>query len=282
MNYTNTALNFTGNKYNLLGQILPKMDYSKKYFVDLFAGSGVVGFNVVDKYDKILENDIIEDLIDIHKQLVNNPYPFIERVQSLVVTKEDQDGFNKLRSEYNKNKSSDKLYALMLCSTNNMMRFNQKFEYNQTFGRRTFNPKTTEKLNKFIKHIINYKNKIYFSSNPFYKIKIYQPSMVYIDPPYGYIIDENGNMGNKQISEAGYNAFYKKEDDKKLYEYILELNKNKHSFMISGLLEHNNKKSWIMNKLIQDGFNSIKLDFNYNGVSRKGNKKSIEIIIMNY
>lgn len=56
--FVNTALNFTGSKYKLLEQIIPEMDYTKKFFVDLFSGSGVVGFNVVDKYEKILTNDI--------------------------------------------------------------------------------------------------------------------------------------------------------------------------------------------------------------------------------
>lgn len=281
MKYINTALNFTGSKYNLLEQILPEMDYSKKYFVDLFAGSCVVGFNVVDKYEKILENDIISDLIDINRQIVINPYPFIESVKKLCVDKQDQDGFNKLRESYNKEKSSDKLYALMLCSTNNMMRFNKKFEYNQTFGRRTFSDSTKNKLNNLIDYIKDYKNKLYFTSKTFSEINILKPSMVYIDPPYGYVL-ENGEMGNKQISEAGYNAFYEKEDDLKLFEYILNLDKNNHSFMLSGLLEHDGKKSWIMTKLIESGFRYKELDFNYNGVSRKGKKDSMEIIIMNY
>ena len=282
MNYINTALNFTGSKYNLLEQILPKMDYSKKYFVDLFAGSGVVGFNVVDKYEKILENDIISDLIDIHRQLVNNPYGFIKSVKELAVDKQDQVGFNELRTSYNQDKSSDKLYALMLCSTNNMMRFNKKFEYNQTFGKRSFSNSTQKKLDLFIEHIKTHRKDIYFSSKSFSKIKVYKPSMVYIDPPYGYVMKEDGEMGNKQISEAGYNAFYEKEDDIKLLEYIIDLDKNKHSFMVSGLLEHDGKKSWIMNKLILQGFKHTILNFNYNGVSRKCKKNSTEIIITNY
>lgn len=48
----NTPFNYTGNKFKLLDQILPHMDYSKKYFIDLFAGGGSVYTNVVDKYEK--------------------------------------------------------------------------------------------------------------------------------------------------------------------------------------------------------------------------------------
>lgn len=64
---------------------------------------------------------------------------------------------------------------------------------------------------------------------------------------YGFIMSENNEIGNKQIS-----------------------------------LEHDGKKSWILNKLIQDGFIYKELNFDYNGVSRKGKKKSVELIIMNY
>jgi len=279
--YINTALNFTGSKFKLLEQILPEMDYTKSYFVDLFCGSFVVGSNVTDKYKKILANDVIAELVGIHREIINNSSEFIKKVKELSVSKDDQSGFNQLRTSFNSEKTPEKLYALMLCSTNNMMRFNLKFEYNQTFGKRTFNPSTEKKLIEYIEYITPFKDKILFSSKSFSDIKITKPSMVYIDPPYGYVI-ENGQMGNKQISEAGYNVFYKKEDDIKLYNYILDLNLKGHSFMLSGLLEHDGKQSWIMNKLIQDGFKSKQLDFNYNGVSRKGDKESIEMIIMNY
>lgn len=140
--YINSALNFTGSKFKLLPQLLPQMDYTKKYFVDLFCGSFVVGSNVVDKFEKVLANDIISDLVRIHYSIINNYEKFINDVKSLVVTKDDQEGFNTLRASYNTNSSPEKLYALLLCSTNNMLRFNQIFKYNQTFGRRTFNSST--------------------------------------------------------------------------------------------------------------------------------------------
>jgi DNA adenine methylase Dam len=279
--YVNSALNFTGSKFKLLPQLLPQMDYTKKYFVDLFCGSFVVGSNVVDKFQKVLANDIIQDLVEIHYNIINKSDKFILDVKSLVVSNNDQDGFNKLRESYNKNKSPEKLYALLLCSTNNMLRFSQTFKYNQTFGKRSFNPSTEKKLEEYIKHIQPYKDKIIFTSKSFNDIKLKKPSMVYIDPPYGYVLNNN-DIGNKQISEAGYNAFYKKEDDIKLFNYILDLNKNGHSFMVSGLLEHNDKVSWLMTKLVKSGFNYKELDFDYNKVSRKGDKNSVELIITNF
>ena len=281
--YINSVMNFTGSKYKLLDQLLPLFDYSKDYFVDMFCGGGSIYMNVVDKYHKILINDIIEDLIGIHENLIESN-KIIENVKKLVVNKEDKNGYLKLRNSYNEDKSPEKLWALMLCCTNNLMRFNQKFEFNQSFGKRSFNNNTQKKIYECINHIRPYKNKLVFKSTHFENIQINNPNtMVYLDPPYGRIKNEDGTLSKKQISEAGYNAFWLKEHDKKLYEYIHNLNKNGSSFLVSGVLEHNGNVSWMLDKLIKDGFNYKELKFNYNKVSRKKHdKQTKEIIIMNY
>ena len=64
-----TPFNYTGSKFKLLEQLLPVFDYTKPYFVDVFAGGGSVYTNVVDKYQKLIVNDIITDLIGIHQNL---------------------------------------------------------------------------------------------------------------------------------------------------------------------------------------------------------------------
>jgi DNA adenine methylase Dam len=279
--YVEPPFLYTGSKYKLLSQILPEFDYSKKYFVDLFCGGGSVFANVLDKYDKILANDIIADLIGIHKELFNNSDQIVNEVKLLASCKDDQEKYNKLRNSYNNEPSSVKLWALMMCCNSNMLRFNQKGKFNQTWGQRQFNSSIEQKINIYIEHISNYKNKVIFTSSHFNKLKIKQPSMIYVDPNYGYI-DNNGEIGKKQISEAGYSGNWKKEDDISLYNFLINANKNNHSFVLSGLLEHNENKSWLLSKLILDGFNYKKIDFNYNKISKKGNKNSIEIIIKNF
>jgi site-specific DNA-adenine methylase len=64
--YIDGVMNYTGSKFKLLEQILPEFDYTKNYFVDLFTGGGSVYTNVLDKYEKIIANDIIDDLIGIY------------------------------------------------------------------------------------------------------------------------------------------------------------------------------------------------------------------------
>jgi site-specific DNA-adenine methylase len=249
--------------------------------VDVFCGGGSVYTNVVDKYDKIIINDIISDLIGIHKGLMYSD-DIIESTKLLCPGKLNPEGYSKLREDYNLNPSPDKLWALMLSCTNNMVRFNQKFKFNQTYGNRGYNDNTDKKVKIFTDHIRRYVDKIEFYSRPFYDIEIYENTIYYIDPPYGRIKKIDGTIGKKQISEAGYNAFWKEDDDIKLYDFIHKINKVGSSFMVSGVLYHNGNTCWMLDKLINDGFIKKSLSFDYNKVSRVGEKETVEVIIKNY
>lgn len=270
---TNTPFNYTGSKYKILNQILPLFDYQKEYFIDLFCGGGSVYTNVASKYKKVLINDVITDLVLIHKNLIQNPEEFIKSVKEIIVkSKDDLEYYLKLRDEYNKNKSPEKLWALMLSCTNNMMRFNKKFEFNQTFGKRTWNDSTEKKVEIFVNYIQDYKDKIIFESKNFYEIFPTKPTMVYLDPPY-------------TNTEAGYNSYWSLSFEKKLYDYILQLHNSGHSFMLSGVKgkHKDSKESELIHKLIDDGFNYKIINLDYEKVARKKNsKESQEIVIFNY
>jgi DNA adenine methylase Dam len=268
----NTPFNYTGSKFKLLEQLIPNFDFTKKYFVDLFCGGGSVYTNIVDRFEKVLVNDIIGELIEIQKGLVNDSETIISKTKSVLVNKDDADGYSELRKSFNSEKTPEKLWALMLSCTNNMMRFNKSFEFNQTFGKRSWNDSTEKKVNDFVNHISKFKDKIYFSSKNFAEVKPKNQSMIYIDPPY-------------TNTEAGYNAYWSKTKESQLYDYIIELNDMGHSFMLSGVLgEHkNNEKSEIIYKLLDDGFSHKILDGDYEKVARnKNSKNSQEIIIYNY
>lgn len=264
-----TPLNYTGSKYKLLEQILPEMDYTKSHFIDLFCGGGSVYTNVLDKYTKVLANDIISDLIGIHKGILESD-DIIEKTKSLNPGKNNKEAFLELRESYNLEPNPDKLWALMLSSTNNMMRFNKKFKYNQTYGERGWNKNTELKVDEYKNYIRQYKNKINFSSKHFNDISIKSDKiMVYCDPPYSN-------------TEAGYNAYWEKDDDLKLYNYLKSVDSVGSSFMISGVSTHDEVPCLLLEKLISDGYRYKELEFDYNKVSRKGKKETKEIIIMNY
>jgi DNA adenine methylase Dam len=270
----NTPFNYTGSKMNLLPQLLPLFDYSKPLFIDLFTGGGSVYTNVVDKYSRILINDILKDLIGIHKQLINNPDEIIEEVKELATCKDDQEKYVKLRNSYNTNKTPEKLWALMLSCTNNMLRFNKNFDFNQSWGQRGWSDATQKKVDEFVKHISKYKNKIYFTSTDFFNVPIKSDGMYYADPPYNN-------------SDDGHNRIWSDNLEVKLYNYLREVDKRGGSFALSGLYgEHNKneKRSYSIDKLIEDGFSYTVLDYGYEKISRKKEviKNSKEVLVYNY
>jgi site-specific DNA-adenine methylase len=93
--------------------------------------------------------------------------------------------------------------------------------------------------------------------------------MYYIDPPYFN-------------TEAGYNSYWSKKYEQDLYNYIIQINNIGSSFMISGLLKNDGTDSEVLLKLIKDGFYYDELKYNYNKVSKVGDKHITEIIIYNY
>ena len=149
------------------------------------------------------------------------------------------------------------------------MRFNKSFKYNQTYGERGWNNNTQVKVDEYKNHIRKYRDKISFYDKNFKDIPIKSDKiMVYCDPPYSN-------------TEAGYNAYWGKDDDIKLYDYLKEVDSIGASFMVSGVLTHDEVPCLLLEKLIKDGFNYKELEFDYNKVSRKGKKETKEIIIMN-
>ena len=65
----NSPLNYTGNKFKLLKQIMPYLDNQSDKFVDVFAGSGLVGLNS-DCSEVILNdnNKITIELLNYFKE----------------------------------------------------------------------------------------------------------------------------------------------------------------------------------------------------------------------
>lgn len=263
-----TPFNYTGSKFKLLKQLLPELDYKKSTFVDVFCGGGSVYTNVLDRYNYISINDIISDLIGIHKGIMYSD-EMIEKTKLICPGKLNPEGYAKLREDYNLNPTSDKLWALMLSCTNNMMRFNQKFKFNQTYGNRGWNSNTDVKVENFKKHIRQFNERITYQSKHFEQLDFDSDTMLYIDPPYSN-------------TEAGYNAFWKKDDDVRLYNWIKNKDSKGCSFAVSGTLSHDGKPCLLLDKLVTDGYKVIEFKFDYNKVSRVGKKETQEVLIKNY
>lgn len=215
-----SPINYMGSKYKLLDKLIPLFPTNVDNFYDIFTGGGSIYLNMISCYKTVYSNDIITDLITIHENLPNQQF-LANAIAFSLPTKESQDNYISLRTSYNKEGGADKLLALIWSCNSNMMRFNGKLEFNQTWGKRCYNSSTKNKF-KSVKDVdfssVKYSNK-HFST---FK-DINENSFVYLDPPYSN-------------TEAGYNVLWSKKDDDILIDLLKYYIDNDILFGISGVI----------------------------------------------
>lgn len=219
MNFIESPISYMGSKYKLLSNLIPLFPKDKHTFVDMFAGGGSIYMNVSPLYEKVVANDLITDLIGIHKNLGNNDFVALAAELS-IKTKDSQEEYILLREDYNSNPTPEKLLALIWSCNSNMMRFNNNFKFNQTWGKRCFNTNILKKLENYYQQ--SYEN-VEFTSMDFSEIDIPEDCFVYLDPPYSN-------------TEAGYNAFWKKDNEDIMINMIDKFIDNNIQFGLSGVI----------------------------------------------
>lgn len=265
-----SPFNYTGSKANLINQLHQYLPNAPVCY-DLFCGGGGFFINSLDKFENIYANDIITPLIEFYQWLqitdwnkVTNTLAF----STANIPKDNQQAYLDLRTRYNMDKQFIDFFMLVCSCTNNMMRFNKKLEFNQTWGKRNYNKNTEQRLKEYHERLYN-NPQIGFLNKDFLEVNIEPNSFVYLDPPY-------------LITEAGYNAYWSKNHETKLYDYIDELNAKNIKFMLSNVMVHKGITNPYKNRLI-DKYRVIDLDFAYNKVARKKDSaETKEIIVVNY
>lgn len=288
----NSPLNYTGNKYKLLKQIMPYLNNQSNNFVDVFAGSGLVGLNS-DCKEVILNdnNSITVELLKYFKDNTSekitstmdkfiqeygftdtyrkgNKFYIEEKHEGL--SKYNKEPFNNLKSDYNKNPSIDKLFALTVYGFNHYIRFNSKGEYNVPVGKVDYSSSLREKTKEYTEafrkkdiKILNYD----FREEKLYKDK---EAIYYFDPPY-------------LITEAPYNAKWNEKDENDLLDIIDYLNKNNMKFALSNVIESNGKENTLLKNWCVK-YNVFNMDRKYLNANYR--KKNItiakEVLITNY
>ncbi len=266
LEHYSSPFNYTGSKFRILDQIIPLFK-KRKTFIDVFCGGGSVFTNVEDKYENIIVNDKLSPLIDFYRKLQEINWEDIRReVLNRKVNPLSQEEYLKLRDRYNAEFNCYDFFMLVCSCTNNMSRFNQKGEFNQTWGKRTYNEKTERKLHNFWKTIYN-NRKITFLNGDYSEVNIDEDSFVYLDPPY-------------LITSAGYNTLWNSDDDTKLYAWLDNLNKRGVLFAMSNVSRHNGVINPFMDRINQ--YKVLEINQNYGKVSRRTDSTSTEILITNY
>lgn len=299
-----SPLNYTGGKFKLLPQILPLFPKNIDIFVDLFCGGANVGVNV--KSNRTILNDTDDNLTYLFNMFKNLGSDFLPLVDEIIekyqlsqsskygydyyncdsntgLAPYNKDKFLKLRDDFNNSKDIGyyhyaMLYTLILYSFNNQIRFNSNGHFNLPVGKRDYNEKMKQKLQKFIDRL---KEKDYkFSNQDFRDFDIStlnSNSFVYADPPY-------------LITCATYNeqGGWNETDERDLLDFLNDLHRNNIKFALSNVLRSKGKENSILIDWIQrnsDKYKVINLNYSYNNSNyQTKNKNEIteEVLIINY
>jgi DNA adenine methylase Dam len=260
-----SPLNYTGSKFKLFPFLKKYLPPQVNCIWDSFCGGGSFFINL--SFPKVRANDIISPLMEFYHWLQKTAWEeVLSEIDKRKIGKNNQDEYLKLRDRFNKHRNHVDFFMLVCSCTNNMMRFNKSFKFNQTWGRRTFNDSIQAKLKGYHERL--YENEqIAFLNVDFRDCPISEGDFVYLDPPY-------------LITEAGYNAYWSADDERALYDYIDELDHDKVFFMFSNVAEHKGKKNPYLRRLKK--YNIVEIPCDYNKVSRAGVSNTKEILVLNY
>lgn len=292
-----SALNYTGSKHKLLPQLLPLFPDDSRKIVDLFAGGGSVGLNLIniDNIKFCLLNDIDNNVISFYKYLsavdlqeflflveksieeygLSNTkkygYDYYHTTSGEGLAKYNKEKYLKLRNDYNETRDFVLFYLLIVYGFNNQIRFNKNNEFNLPVGKRDFNIKMENKIKIFIELI--QKKEIQFSSLDFREVSNNDIDFFYVDPPY-------------LISTASYTESNKwtETDEQDLYEYLDKLDDKNIKFALSNVIFHKNQENEILKSWAKK-YNMHILNYNYNNSnyqSKARYSETVEVLVTNY
>jgi DNA adenine methylase len=285
--YIKSPLNYIGGKTKILKHILPLFPENIDNFVDLFAGGCNVGINV--NANKVHFVDNLTYLIEMFKELKENELQitldYIEkRIFDLELTQQNTEGYLKLREEYNISKQPIDLFVLIAFSFNHQIRFNNKHEFNNPFGkdRSSFNNVMKQNLINFIEKLKEINAKFYnISFEDFNFSSLKSDDFVYCDPPY--LI----TTGTYNDGKRGFKGWSENEELMLLSKLDL-LNKKSIKFGLSNVIEHKGKSNVLLKDWLEKN-NNYKInyiDFNYSNSNYqtldRDKNSSIEVLITNY
>ncbi|MDR0831248.1 MAG: DNA adenine methylase, partial [Prevotellaceae bacterium] len=171
-----SPLNYTGNKFRLLDQLLPLFPTNINTFYDICCGGCSVGLNIraqnvvcIDKNDylinllKTLNKFETKEILDTTEQIISDfKLSYSDKYGCDVYKKYvkdnsglkyyNQEGYIKLREHFNKTDFENQeikslyLYTLLIYCFNNDLRFNSKNQFNMPIGKTDFNKNKKQKL----------------------------------------------------------------------------------------------------------------------------------------
>lgn len=284
-----------GNKKKLINKglidLFPKNIHT---FVDLFAGSAVVGMNVQATH--YIVNDIDANLYNLYQMFKKYPCDDIirhieNRIDEYGLARErtkrnefkDKDkieqyknAYMRFRTDYNNSEERDVLdfYTLMFYSFSQQFRFNSKGQFNMPCGNDCF----SETNKTYIKNGVDFfSNKnVRILNKDFYDFMSVKTAdendFVYLDPPYF-----------NTTATYNENGGWTEQDELKLFDLCEHLNSIGVKFGMSNVFENKGIKNQTLIDWCEK--NNLKVytfdKFTYMACG-KGNSNAKEVFITNY
>lgn len=269
-----SPLNYSGSKDTVLTDIYKELPKHVGTFVDAMGGAFNVGLNVF-AMNKVIYNEYNPFTFQIIEMLLkNNKNGLIEEIEEIIskfnLGKARKEEFLLFRKHYNlKEKTPLNLFILHMFSFQNLIRFNNNFEFNTPIGNAGYNKGLKQR-------IIAFKPKsptleLYQCSYEQLDISSLEKDTVfYFDPPY-LITTAEYNDGKRGLK--GWDS----DMEARLLDYIRKLDKLGFKFMLSNVIKHQTKVNHLLKEWVNNhNYNVIELGKTGSRYPRK------EVIIKNF
>ena len=287
------CFNYVGSKDRIFTTLDKNFNKRKKYFVDLFCGSGVVGVNSVHNYEKVILNDACWQMTKTLQYFRDNDFSTIlKRLNNIIkeykLSKENKEGYLALREEFNSDAYHELVfdpvmfYALLTHSFNYNIHINSsgKFSVPSGYKRSYFSERLKAKLEAFQWELHENKGNIIIKNENFNELvmkanKIIPNSMFYVDPPY-YSSDAS-------YCRIHYLGKWDEPKERQLYATLDYINQQGGSFLLSNVVENNGKTNYILHEWCKK-YNTIDVSSDYSNCNYQRKNKGLtkEIIVRNY
>ena len=217
-------------------------------------------------------------IIDLYKKLkemkTDEVFTRIEDIFSKynIGNNENKENYITLRSDYNKTKDPLMLLVLSFISFSHGIRFNNKFEFNTSFGNKINKDNLLKvkkiQLNNFITKVKTFNFYNCNFQNFLSGLTTRENDFIYLDPPY-------------LITNASFNSSWTEKEEIELLDFC---SKTSSKFGISNVFEHKGRSNELLKEFAKE-YNVYYLNKSYhdwNKASKNKSDKTVEVYICNY
>lgn len=189
------VIKWTGSKRSQSEDIIKYFPKEIDTYYESFVGGASMLFQLLHsdiKVNKYICSDINEDLINLWNDIKNNSKKLIENYTKMWNElnidndlERKKNYFYVVRDRFNKEHKTEDFLFISRTTTNGLIRYNQKGEFNNSFHvtRNGINPKTLEKILYQWSTKLNEFN-VQFIHRDYSEIQTKENDFMYLDPPY--------------------------------------------------------------------------------------------------